>query len=1570
MTAKCFHWATSRYAALVFSVSFLFQPIRVAAQTSPATLPDLKLSTAGSVSAVAVQADGKIVIGGYFTTVNGFARNGLARLNVDGTVDVDWNPNVNGAGIYSIAISGTNIYVGGQFIAVGGQTLDNLAKLDMISGAADPAWKPNPRTDGFFDGNGRVVSVIVVGNNVYASGYFYNASGDFSHPYLARFNANGAGSIDSSWNPSPSFYVTRIVSDGTNVFAAGNFTSIGGQSRNYLAKLNTVSGAADASWNPSPNATLSSMVLDGTNLYVSGSFTSIGGQGRNYVAKLSTVSGVVNPNWNANVSSLLNGNVQALTVIGTNLFMGGNSTNVGGLNRNTLAKVNTTTGAIDPNWSANPNRLNSIAALIAAQTGGLLVAGNFQNFSGTRSLGFARLDLVTGARDDFFPVQVEQPGVVSALAQQPDGKIIVGGDFYLAGGLERPNLARINPDASLDLAWSPKADGTVNAIAVSGTNVFVGGNFTAMNGLRRNRVAKLNTGSPDAVDTNWNPNADNSVSCLVATNNDVFIGGSFASVGGLGRNVLAKLSATGTGAADTNWNPNPTGGTYDPASYVAGMSLNGTSIFVGGNFTSIGGLNRTCLAKLSTSGTGAADNNFTGQINRLVIAVVANDSNVYAGGQFFGPIGNHVAKFSAASGAQDSSWNPGVSDPSGRFAVSALALGGTNLYVGGNFGNVGGQTRSGIVKLDALNAGVVDPTWHHDAANTSVEGSASVNALLVNNSDVYAGGTYVTIEGAQRGGFALLSVPHAPQLIQDTATDLFIFPNAADKTTTHFQITAITGCSLFKSDGVTPVKAGDFITGTDGAAGLKIVSSTGSTGSVTAVSSLNDTFSGAGTAAMTLTLSLTPPAAFMLGAATYSTKEGGVLTIPVKKIGNGSGSVSYTTSSGTAQSGTDFQPRSGTLSFTAGESQKNLPLISIANDFAFTGDRVFNVSLTNSSSGTVIGSPAKATVTIIDDDGIAASDSFLANAPSAPLAPPVSSGVMKVSLQPTNTGGQWRLLGELSWHDSDATISGLVSGNYAVEFRLVNGYRQPETQTLPINAGQTNPFSFFYTAISATETGNLYVTIQPADVATNSNLALRGQWRRQGETSWHDSGEVLQNLNSGSYSVEYKPVTGRLAPTPQIIVVGGNADYGAVATYLVGSSSPGALTPAVVPFDTATTNSPYRYNGQIQTSIGFGSGAVVKQRVVLTVAHELFDDVLLSYTTVARWFFQRYRDQLEPVPLTPRGWYVFDGYSSQRKLDKSPGISTPESQSLDAAALYFLEDAGRGGYGGFLASDAVDNEFLLGGNNKFLAGYPLDGVVDVDKGKLFATSPTNIVFSKTHDQIYATTQIASYPGNSGGPLYVQNDDGVYYPAGIYLGGSGETLVRAISGEVVDLINRAEVSGNGGGNSTGGGVASLSPGVTAPAFGAGLITVNLSPSNATSARLGWRIAGFSDTNFITTPSATMSLIGGASYPVEFKFATGFLTPSNRTVMVAVGGLVTIQGNYISLQPAISFSRSNGLNFQGVVGSNYRVEFTTNFTAPTNIWTTLTNITLTNNSQIIGGTLPPKTGRRFFRAVLGP
>ena len=107
----------------------------------------------GPVRVVVVQPDGKILIGGQFTTLspNGGApvtRNHIARLNPDGTLDATFDPNAND-GVYSIALQADGqILAGGSFTSIGGQTRNNIARLDADTGVAD-SFDPSPTVTSF-----------------------------------------------------------------------------------------------------------------------------------------------------------------------------------------------------------------------------------------------------------------------------------------------------------------------------------------------------------------------------------------------------------------------------------------------------------------------------------------------------------------------------------------------------------------------------------------------------------------------------------------------------------------------------------------------------------------------------------------------------------------------------------------------------------------------------------------------------------------------------------------------------------------------------------------------------------------------------------------------------------------------------------------------------------------------------------------------------------------------------------------------------------------------------------------------------------------------------------------------------------------------------------------------------------------------------------------------------------------------------------------------------------------------------------------------------------------------------
>ena len=231
-------------------------------------------------------------------------------------------------------------------------------------------------------------------------------------------------------------------------------------------------------------------------------------------------------------------------------------------------------------------------------------------------------------------------GTIRVIVVQPDGKILIGGDFTTVapnGGaaVTRNRIARLNPDGTLDNAFNPNASDVVYTMAVqSDGKVLVGGHFNGSNsigGQARNRIARLDatTGAADS----FNPNANDEVqSIAVQTDGKILASGPFSNIGGQNRNRIARLDPA-TGLADS-YDPNATGFT------VFTMSLQPDGkILVGGNFTNIGGQIRNNIARLDPV-TGLADS-FNPNANNTVLFNRGAGGRKGVGGWGFLWIGQH-----------------------------------------------------------------------------------------------------------------------------------------------------------------------------------------------------------------------------------------------------------------------------------------------------------------------------------------------------------------------------------------------------------------------------------------------------------------------------------------------------------------------------------------------------------------------------------------------------------------------------------------------------------------------------------------------------------------------------------------------------------------------------------------------------------------------------------------------------------------------------------------------------------------------------------------------------------------
>src|SRR5436190_759340 len=252
------------------------------------------------VRVIVVQPDGKILIGGDFTTLapNGgvtVTRNGIARLNPDGTLDPAFNPNANN-GVLSIALQGDGkILVGGVFTNIGGQARNRLARLDPVTGLAD-SFDPNASSN--------VLTIALQPDGKVLAGGAFTSIGGQTRNRLARIDPV-TGQADS-FNPNANNLILGIAlqPDG-KILACGFFTSIGGQTRNHIARLNATSGLADL-FNPNANnAVVAIAIQSDGKILLGGDFNGangLGGQARNFLARVE-VDGRVDRTLNLNINS-------------------------------------------------------------------------------------------------------------------------------------------------------------------------------------------------------------------------------------------------------------------------------------------------------------------------------------------------------------------------------------------------------------------------------------------------------------------------------------------------------------------------------------------------------------------------------------------------------------------------------------------------------------------------------------------------------------------------------------------------------------------------------------------------------------------------------------------------------------------------------------------------------------------------------------------------------------------------------------------------------------------------------------------------------------------------------------------------------------------------------------------------------------------------------------------------------------------------------------------------------------------------------------------------------------------
>ena len=281
------------------------------------------------------------------------------------------------------------------------------------------------------------------------------------------------------------------------------------------------------------------------------------------------------------------------------LVIGGDFGNIGATARSRIARLDAN-GVVDAAF--NPGANNYVRSLVVQADGKIIVGGAFTTIAGGARNMIARLN-ADGTLDTTFNPNITGAGTISdgviAMATQPDGKIVVGGVFTAVGGVTRNYVARLNADGTLDAAFNPNANSWVTCMSLrSDGKIFIGGLFTSVGASSGGSLALLN--------------ADGTVSSLYGVNSDVWslaaqadgkivFGGSFSAVGSFTRHRLARLNADGS--MDTLFNPDVTLPNYTSTSVDDILIQTNGAMVICGSFTTVGGVTHKSLARLNPDGT-------------------------------------------------------------------------------------------------------------------------------------------------------------------------------------------------------------------------------------------------------------------------------------------------------------------------------------------------------------------------------------------------------------------------------------------------------------------------------------------------------------------------------------------------------------------------------------------------------------------------------------------------------------------------------------------------------------------------------------------------------------------------------------------------------------------------------------------------------------------------------------------------------------------------------------------------------------------------------------------------------
>ena len=290
----------------------------------------------GIVNAIAVQSDGKIVVGGDFTNYNGNIAGRIARLNIDGSIDLTFVGSFDDV-VNTIAIqSDGKILVGGNYFSYNSTPANSIIRLD-INGNIDASFI-------YGTGFSSYVNTIVLQSNgkILLGGGFTSYNGNPAN-YIVRLNTNGSidGTFDATQITSGAYVTTIAVESNGKILVGGLIADYSGQPILYFVRINADGSLDLTSYTGIGFDTLPTTMLIQQNnkIIIGGVFTTYGTTTTNYIVRLNPDLSI-DTTWN--IGSGFDSNVNSISYLNgttSSILVGGAFTTFDGQMANRIANL-------------------------------------------------------------------------------------------------------------------------------------------------------------------------------------------------------------------------------------------------------------------------------------------------------------------------------------------------------------------------------------------------------------------------------------------------------------------------------------------------------------------------------------------------------------------------------------------------------------------------------------------------------------------------------------------------------------------------------------------------------------------------------------------------------------------------------------------------------------------------------------------------------------------------------------------------------------------------------------------------------------------------------------------------------------------------------------------------------------------------------------------------------------------------------------------------------------------------------------------------------------------------------